>query len=120
MAVREEPEVLAALRAFPKSQELLRGVPLRRLPDRVDVGWYDTATHPRQGAFAVVGFDAGMDELIGEVLRISVPNTPREAFVYVVAARAVPVKIAVARRAFFPTLGLLARESLRCVVEVVE
>jgi hypothetical protein len=118
MAVRDEPEMLNGRRAFPKAQQLLAGVPLRRLPGTVAVGWHDGATHAEQGAFAVVGTGAGLDDLIGEVVRVSAGA--REVFVYVVAARPVPVALSLWRRAFFPSLGLLAVESKQCIVEVVE
>lgn len=117
MVVIDEPEILTGRRAFPKAQQLLAGVPLRRLPERVNVGWYGTETHPEAGSFAVVRDGAGLDDLIGEVLRVAVGA--RSVFVYVVGARGVPTDLALARRPFL-ALGLLSQESLPAVVEVVE
>lgn len=116
MAVREQPEVLAAERAFPMAQQLLAGVPLRTLPGRVDVGWHDSATHPKAGSFAILG-PTGDPDLLGEVLRVRTDR--REVFVLVVGIRPVPVPLSLARRAFLH-LGLLALESRPCIVEVVE
>lgn len=118
MAVRDEPEVMAARRAWAKSQELLAGVPLRTVSGALDVGWHDSAVEEEQGATAVVAVSAELDDLIGEVLRVSCGG--RAIFVYVLGSRAVPTPLSVARHAFFPTLGLLTHESLSCRVEVVE
>lgn len=118
MALRDEPEVLAARRAFPKSQELLGGPSLSVWPTPVQVGWHDTEVEEEAGATAVVGVSAELDDLIGEVVRVS--HKGREVFVYVLGARPVPVSLSLSRRAFFPSLGLLALESLQCRVEVVE
>jgi hypothetical protein len=110
-----EPEILIGRRAFATAQQLLAGVPLRRL-GRIDVGWYGTDTHPEQGAFAVVRDGAGLAELVGEVLKVTVGS--RVVFVYVVGARGVPAQLAVSRRAFL-ALGLLSLDSVPAVVEVV-
>jgi hypothetical protein len=117
MARTTEREVLAGRRAFATAQQLLSGVPVGRLAQRVDVGWYDTSTHPETGAFALVREAWGMGDLLGEVLRVSVGR--REVFVYVVGARGIPTDIALARRAFL-SLGRLSNESLRATVEVVQ
>lgn len=111
-----ETEILNARRAFPMAQALLSGVAVRRLPERVAVGWYGTETHPEAGAFAVVRDGFGLDELVGEVLQVTVAG--RSVYVYVVGARGVPTDIALSRRAFF-ALGRLSRESLLAGVEVV-
>ncbi|MGH2898977.1 MAG: hypothetical protein ACRDMZ_09920 [Solirubrobacteraceae bacterium] len=116
MAVTE-PEILMGRRAFPTAQQLLAGVPLRRLPALVEVGWYGTETHSETGAFAVVRSGWGLDDLLGEVLKVTVGR--RSVFVYVIGARGVPTDIALARRAFFE-VGRLSHETLPAVVEVVE
>src|SRR4051812_14325254 len=103
-----EPEILIGRRAFPVAQQLLAGVPLRRL-GRIDVGWNGTETHPEQGAFAVVRDGAGLGELVGEVLKVTAGS--RVVFVYVIGARGVPTQVAVSRRAFL-ALGLLSLDSL--------
>lgn len=111
-----EPELLAIRRAFPKAQELLFSVPLSRIYAG-PVGWHGTQVDPELGSSAaVVRSGAGLDELIGEVLRITVGDrTP--VFVYVVGARDVPTDVSVARRAFM-ALGLLAVEHVEAIVEV--
>lgn len=111
-----EPEILIGRRAFATAQTLFAGVAARRLPERTDVGWYGTETHAEIGAFAVVRDGWGLDDLIGEVLRVSVGR--RAVFVYVVGARGIPTDIALARRAFLG-LGLLSSEALSAVIEVV-
>lgn len=117
MAVAEL-ELLWAVRAFPESQRIFEatGVPGRRLPGLVDVGWHGTETEPIAGATCVLGV-GGDQALRGEVLRIS--RGPRRVFVYVLGVRAVPVPYSISRRAFLG-LGLLALDSIPCVIEVVE
>lgn len=115
MAVTE-PEIRWARRAFPKSQELLAGEADRRLPRRHAVGWYGTEMEAEQGAFAVVRAGAGLDDLFGQVLKIT--GNRNVVFVYVLGSRGIPTDIAVSRRAFM-ALGRLSHESLLSVVEVV-
>lgn len=111
-----EQEIQDATRAYPEAQRLLGGVPLRRLPARVDVGWHGTSTEPIAGATCVISDDSGLDDLIGEVLKIS--SGQRSTFVYCLGSRSVPQPLSLSRRAFL-SLGLLALESLPCLVEVV-
>jgi len=115
MAVRYDPYETRAERAFPKAQELLAGVPLRSL-GLMTVGWHDTQTHPKAGSFAVVADGAGLDDLIGEVLRFS--RGEREVFALVFAARAVPTSLSLARRAFIG-IALPALETIELTVEVI-
>lgn len=112
-----EPELMWAQRAFPMAQQILGGLgaPVRRLPGLVDVGWHGTEREPTRGATAVVGL-GGDQELVGEVLKVG--RGRRVVFVYVLGVRAVPTPYSISRRAFLG-LGLLAMESLSCVVEVV-
>jgi hypothetical protein len=117
MAVRDEPEILMGLRAFAKAQQLLAGDVVRTLAGTVEVGWHGTEADGLQGAFAVVQSGAGLDDLIGEVLRVSYRG--RAVYVYVGAAVAVPTPLSLARRAFFPQLAPLSAESRPCTVEVV-
>jgi hypothetical protein len=112
-----EPEIDAGRRAFAKAQELLESPPHERLSSLLDIGWHSTQTDPETGSFAVVGENSSWDVLIGETLRITVPATTRTVYVYVLGARDVPVPISVTR-AVFLRLGLLALESLPCIVEV--
>lgn len=111
-----ERDILNATRAYPMAQQLLGGVPLRRLPSRLSIGWHGTETEALAGATAVVADGAGLDELFGEVLKVTVGT--RSTFVYVLGARAVPAPLSLSRRAFL-ALGLLSHESLLAVVEVV-
>lgn len=117
MAVAIEREVLAGRRAFATAQALLFGAPLRRLPAEVEVGWYDSRTHPEEGSFALLRDGAELDDLLGEVILVTVGY--RQAFAYVLGIRAIPTDIALARNAFAHGLGRLSHESLPATVEVV-
>lgn len=115
MAVRFDPDRVAGRRAWATAQRLYAGSVLETVGS-FEVGWYDTATHPETGAFALVAHDAGLDHLFGEILRVRAGQ--REAFVYVLGAAAVPVPIALSRRAFF-SLELLSAETLPVTADLV-
>lgn len=112
-----EQEVLDARRAFATAQQLLAGVAVERVEGLVAVGWYDTAVNPETGSFALVRREGPLTDLIGEIVHVSAGD--RSVFAYVLGSAGVPTDLALARRAFF-ALGLLALESLDCVVEVVQ
>lgn len=118
----EEEEILIARRAFPDSQRLLDGAILREAFTRLGVGWHATAVHPERGAFAVVQRGAGLEDLIGEVLRVSLPGSPsaaqRSVVVYCVGSALVSSPLSLYRRAFLG-LAVLSAEELTCRVDVV-
>lgn len=116
MAIVEQ-DLLDSRRAWPEAQRIFKGPALRRLPSRAEVGWHGNEVDIEQGACAVVRAGAGLDDLIGEVLRVSIGS--REAFVWVRGSRGVPHDVSLTRRAFL-ALGLLSHESIACVVEVVQ
>lgn len=111
-----EPEVMLGRRAFPMAQQLLAGSVESQLPQLVETGWHDTSVHPETGAFALVRQGAGLDDLIGEILRVQAQD--RTAYVYCLGSADVPTDLSLARRAFL-ALGLLALESLGTSVAVV-
>lgn len=110
-----EQEVQWSRRAFPEAQALLRGVPLAGLRF-VEVGWHDATTHPEVGSIAVVRTGGPLEDLVGEVLRVT--RSGREVFVYCYGGAGVPTDLSLARRPFM-ALDHLARESSRCGVEAV-
>lgn len=116
--MKAEQRLLDGRRAFPMAQQLLAGVPIRVLPERVQVGWYDSQVDPESGAFAVVQRGGEFDDLMGKRLRI-LTEDGAEVFVYVLGARSIPTPIAVWRRVFL-ALALLSTDELSCTVEVVE
>lgn len=108
--------VMIGRRAYPTAQVLLSGVPLYKIPRFVDVGWYDTRIHPETGAFAVIREDGPLEELAGEVLRVTCGR--RSTFVYCAGSADVPTDLALYRRAYLD-LMLLSREAVPCIVEVI-
>lgn len=114
-----EPELLWSRRAWPKAQELLAGTPVRRLPGLLTVGWHGTKVEREPVAVVRHGGDYG--DLIGEIVKVTRADLPqRVVFVFVYGARGIPedIDLSLPRRGFFPDLGLLTLESLKCVVEV--
>ncbi len=111
-----EPEVLVGRRAFPMAQSLLAGTPADRAPRLVKAGWFGTEVEREQGSFALVRDGAGLDDLVGEVLKLSAGE--KVVFVYVLGVRGIPTDIALARRAFL-SMGRLSLESIDAIYEVV-
>lgn len=116
MAVDIEPDIVKAQRPFPQAQELLAGTPVSRVPNYVDVGWYDSSVDARRGAFCFAA-TGEHEDLVGDILRIAVAG--RAIYVVCLGQRDIPTPLAVTRRAFFPQLGLLTVSSVPCLVEVV-
>lgn len=118
-ATAVEPEVAAGRRAFPQAQELLAGSPLGNTV-LLQVGWHDTGLHEETGAFALVRDGAGLDDLIGEIVRVSYLD--RHVFVYVLQAVPLPdvtPDVTLVRRAFM-AIGRLSLEVVTAAVVVVE
>lgn len=106
-------------RAFPKAQELFAALaPSRssRWPTAVQAGWYDTSVETATGSFAVVQAGAGLDDLVGEILRVT--YGARSALVYVVGVRAVSLPLLLSRRPFLALAGLYA-EFIDVTLEVM-
>lgn len=119
MATLLEPELLATRRAWPKVQELLAGVPQRRLTDQMPVGWHGTEVE--REAVALVRRGGSLEELVGEIVKVTRGDEPtRSVFVYVYGARGLDpaIELSLPRRGFMD-IGVLAHDSLDCIVEVV-
>lgn len=110
--------LLDSRRAFAMAQQLLAGQIDDAGAVTLDVGWHETTVDPELGAVAVVQDGAGLDDWIGETLRVtSQVHTDRSIFVYVLGSRGVPTGLSLSRRAFL-ALGLLSLSSLTCSIEV--
>lgn len=92
-----EVEILAGRRAFATAQALFAGGPVAP-SQRLGVGWHGTSVNPETGSFAVVQRNAGLDDLIGEIVRIT--SNGRVVFAYVLDDADVPVQVSVTRRLF--------------------
>jgi hypothetical protein len=113
----EEDEINFGRRDFAAAQALLAATTSTRLPGFVDVGWYGSAVHPESGSFALVGVGQGLEELLGDVVKVTAPNGVA-VFAYVVSVRDIATPLALSRRAFLG-MDLLARSPASCIVEVV-
>jgi hypothetical protein len=111
----QEVEILAARRAFAVAQALLSGGPIQA-PANLSVGWHDSSVNSESGSFAVVQTNAGLDDLIGEVVQVDYNG--RVVFAYVLEDADVPVQVSVTRRVFL-ALNRLTIESLTCAVAPV-
>lgn len=111
-----DEEVLLGRRAFAVSQAAWNRAPVRRVPRFVTVGWYDTVVDAEGGPFALVDRDAGLDDLVGEIIKVSREHL--SVFVYVIGSADLEFDFGLARRAFLE-ISVLANERLPCVLEVV-
>lgn len=114
-AEETEMEIVTGRRSFIAAQALFSGGPVGK-SQKLSVGWHDTSVNPETGSFAVVQATAGLDDLVGEIIRVT--NNRREVFVYVLDTADVPVQVSLARRAFV-ALYRLTVEALPADVVVV-
>jgi hypothetical protein len=112
----DEVEVLAGRRAFPMTQQLLAGAIRSRMPAPIETDWHDTGLHPETGAFALVREDGGLDDLIGEIVKVTYGR--RSVFVYVLASAQTVSSLSLARRAYFALLPL-SKTPRKMLVEIV-
>lgn len=113
-----EPEICDGQRSWPKTQELFIGAPINTLATPpLECGWYSTAQSPYRGAFAMVQEGAGLDDYVGEFLRIT--NKHRSISVYCVGTSAlIDTPIAITRRAFL-ALARLGLGELTVYTEIL-
>lgn len=115
-----EEGIYVGRRAFPKAQEILGTAVIERVPGFTTVGWYDTSVHPESGAFALVREGSTLEELVGEVVRVTrtLQSGTRSVYVYVVAAYGITEDLQLYRRAFLQIANLPEETVENCVVEV--
>lgn len=102
-------EIPTARRAFSAAQPRLAGAPIS--PEQtLSIGWHDTSVNLETGSFAVVQLNAGLDDLIGEIVRVRFAG--RSVFAYVLDSADVPVQLSLTRR-LFAALNRLTLEELR-------
>lgn len=100
---------------FSTAQALFAGGPLAD-PQRLAVGWHDSSVNPESGSFALVQTGAGLDDLIGEIIRVQFYT--REVFAYVLDSADVPAQVSITRRLFL-ALNRLTIVSLQANVAPV-
>lgn len=114
--VRPDPSILTGRRAFSAAQPLFAGGPVG--PEQtLSVGWHETSVSEETGSFAVVAQNAGLDDFVGEVVRVRF--LARHVYAYVLDTADVPVQLSVTRRLFL-VLNRLTLESLPASVVAVQ
>jgi hypothetical protein len=118
--VQVEPEILLSRRAWAVSQAAFDGGLLRVAASFEPVGWHSNEIYSETGAIAVVQAGGGLDDLVGEIVRVRrrLPGGDRVALVYVAGSEATPQRFSVSRRVFL-ALGNLALETVVAKLEVV-
>lgn len=112
-------DLIATRRAFPITQEILRGPVARLVAEEADIGWHGTTVSPEDGATAVVEEGGEFEDLVGDVLRVWRPESRREVFVLVISStKGLPTDLSLSRRAFF-ALAPLWRETIEVSIEVI-
>lgn len=118
MSVITLPEIQAGRRAFAVAQALLAGGPIGGSgSQQLTVGWHDSSVNAENGSFAVVAQNAGLDDLVGEI--VSIDYFGRVIFAYVLTTADVPVQVSVTRRLFL-ALNRLTLTSLTAAVAPVQ
>lgn len=119
MLYQIEPEIQDGSRALKKTQELFTGSPKSlRLSQPVTCSWYGTQIDPMRGAFCMVKEGAGLEDLVGEFLRIRYLN--RSVTCYCLGESAeIGSELATTRRAF-QQLDILPKAGLRVYYEAIE
>lgn len=120
IAAQLEPEILLSRRAWAVSQAAFEGGLLRVAANFEEVGWHSNEVYSETGAIAVVQAGGGLDDLIGEIVRVRrrLPAGDRVVLVYVAGSAAIPQRFSVTRRAFL-YLGNLALEHVVVDLEVI-
>jgi len=118
-----ETELYFARLPFPEAQAVFAlGGPERGSTRFVPVGWHDTFLDPEEGSVALVREGSGLEELLGERIRVSSQGTanPREVFAYVhdLAPTDLAWDISLSRK-LFGHLTLLPTEVLNATVDVI-
>lgn len=115
---QQEMEIMAGRRAFATAQQLLAGGPISGIPPRqLAIGWHDSTVNPEQGSFAVVQQNAGLDDLVGEIVSIAYAGVI--VYAYVLATADVPAQLSVCRRVFV-ALNRLTLVSIPATVRPVQ
>lgn len=97
MTLVDEEEILDGSRAWAKTQELFSGYgDPTRFFFQVDCGWYEAPLgEGYEGAFAVVRTDSDLEQLVGEVVKVSLGGIYETAvYVYVVGSEDIDVDFA--------------------------
>lgn len=115
-ATSPELEILAARRAFSVAQAMLSGAPIGAVRS-IDLGWYDTSVNRETGSFGLIDTDSGLDDLIGEIVSVTLNN--RVVFVYVLQAASLPTPFGITRRSF-AAICRLSAESVGVKVAAVQ
>lgn len=111
--------VLLGRRAFSTTQAAwnTRSV-TRRFTRLIDIGWYDSSVDAEDGAFALVDESSELTDLVGDLIKVT-RSGALSVWVYVLGVADLDeFEIGLTRRAFMQ-IGILANESVPCVVEVV-
>lgn len=111
----DEPRVLDALQGWIDAQVLLRGVPdVTTQPVQTTVGWYDTGVDDREGAFCLIDNGGALEDLVGDVVQVTVEDVT--IWVYCLGGAALDQPIALARTAF-SKVAMLSEESVDALVQ---
>lgn len=113
---RAELEILAGRRCFAVAQELFSGSAIAPA-QQLEVGWHDSSVNPETGSFAVVAPGAGLDDLIGEIVAVTLRK--RQVFAYVLGWGDIPTPFSLTRR-LFAALSVLTVENVTAAVAAVQ
>lgn len=114
----DEKEILDGRKGFPDAQSALAGARLELRAGLPNCGWYGTSISTERGSFALVNRGGPLEDLVGDRLRITEPNSGRQVIVYCFATEQLDYDIHLTRRAY-AALSLLAVDRIAVQVEVL-
>lgn len=117
---QNDADLQLSRRALAISQAAWDGPAIRTAAASAEIVWHGSDAHKETGAIALVPLEGGLTDLVGNIVRITRIEgwRRRSVCVYVYDTVDMEADISLSRRAFLE-LGLLANESIECLVEVI-
>jgi hypothetical protein len=117
---QNDADLQLSRRALYVSQAVWDGPAISTAAASAEIVWHGSEAHKETGAIALVPLEGDLSDLVGNVVRVTRIEGFRRRSVcaYVYARVDMEGDLSLARRPFMQ-LGLLANESIECLVEVV-
>lgn len=117
---QNDADLQLSRRALAVSQAAWDGPAIETAAAAATIVWHGSDAHKETGAIALVPLEGELTELVGNIVRVTRIEGFRRRSVCVFVYDAVDMEgdLSLARRPFME-LGLLANESLECLVEIV-
>jgi len=117
---QNDADLQLSRRALYVSQAAWDGPAISTAASAAEIVWHGSDAHKETGAMALAPLDGALSDLVGNIVRVTRIEgfRRRSVCVFVFATVDMEADLSLARRPFME-LGLLANESIECLVEVV-